>query len=422
MFPRIPALTAATLAGVLLTVSPAVAATAPAGFAPAGFAPTAPTGFAPTAIASTAPVVQAAAPALLAPAGSAPRRTVTVDPAAPAAPEAPAAPAATQWSVVPAGINGPDGRISLRHTIDPGSTATDAIAVMNLGPESATYAVAAGDGVVGDDGAFDIAAGEPHDAGAWIAIEGLQEGAVTVAPGETRVLPIRIAVPAGVTPGDHPAGIVVGVTRADDGVSVTNRVGVRLHLRVAGDIVPALEVGEVTTSFTPSWIPFAPGTLRTESLVANTGNVRLGALAGVSGTGIDAAALTGDPVEMLPGDSATIVTETSAWPLLALFGSTSVRPVAIGDDAVTAPGVLTADFVAAAPSWTGLSVIVLLAGAIAAFVVRRRRGRRADAAIAAKPPSSEDTAAREAAASADGGATSTPADDRETAAPAAARR
>lgn len=308
---------------------------------------------------------------------SAPAAAVTVDPA-------PASASAAQWSVAPATSAGPDGRISLRHTIDPGSGVDDAIAVSNLGTETATYVVAPGDGVVGDSGAFDIAAGDPQDSGAWITVDGLDAGSVTVAPGETRVLPVRIDVPMDVTPGDHPAGIVVGVTRSSDGVAVTNRVGVRVHLQVAGDIVPALHVGDVAASFTPSLVPFAPGTLRVETRVENTGNVRLGALAAVSGTGVDAATLAGDPAELLPGDSTTVVTETSAWPVFALFGTSTVRPVVLGDDAVSAPSPVEEGFTAPAVSWTGIAALLLAVGAVVATVVARRRARRkTDAATSA---------------------------------------
>ncbi|MFF0910916.1 hypothetical protein ACFWZW_09545 [Microbacterium enclense] len=354
MSPRIPALTAAVLAGgLLLSAGPAAAAVTAPGSAAA-----------PALAVSAAAAVSASASFVASGSAAAP---------ASAAASVSASAAAAQWSVAPANADGPDGRISLRHTIDPGGSATDAIAVTNLGAEPATYTVAAGDGVVGDDGAFDIAAGAPEDSGAWITVEGAPDGTVAVAPGETRVLPLRIDVPADVVPGDHPAGIVVGVSAADDGVTVTNRIGVRVHLQVAGDIVPALGVGEVSTTFSPSWIPFAPGTLRVETVVTNTGNVRLGALAAVSGPGITSASLTGDAAELLPGDSTTVVTETSSWPILVLFGSTQVRPVALGDDAITAPAPVDADFVAAAPSWTGLALLVLLAGAVTALVLRRRR-------------------------------------------------
>jgi hypothetical protein len=306
-----------------------------------------------------------------------PAGAVTVEPA-------PTSTSAAQWSVTPATSAGPDGRISLRHTVDPGSGVDDAIAVSNLGTEPATYVVAPGDGVVGDSGAFDIAAGDPQDSGAWITVDGLDAGTVTVAPGETRVLPVRIDVPAGAIPGDHPAGIVVGVTRASDGVTVTNRVGVRVHLQVAGDVVPALQIADVAATFTPSWIPFAPGVLRVETRVENTGNVRLGALATVSGTGVDAATLAGDPAELLPGDSATVVAETSAWPVFALSGTSTVRPVVLGDDAVSAPALVEEGFTTPAVSWTGLAAVLLAAGAIVALLVARRRARRkVDAATSA---------------------------------------
>lgn len=312
-----------------------------------------------------------AAPAAAVPFFSAaPAAAATVDPAA-------ASPSAAQWSVSPASSAGPDGRISLRHTIDPGAGVDDAIAVSNLGTDSVTYVVAPGDGVVGDSGAFDIAAGDPQDSGAWITVGGLDAGAVTVAPGETRVLPVRIDVPDGATPGDHPAGIVVGVTRSSDGVAVTNRVGVRVHLQVAGDIVPALRVDDIAATFTPSWIPFAPGVLRVETRVENSGNVRLGALAAVSGTGVDAASLAGDPAELLPGDTATLVTETSAWPIFALVGTTTVRPVVLGDDPISAPALVEQGFTTAAVSWSGLAVLMVAAGAIVAVVIGRRRGGRA---------------------------------------------
>lgn len=319
---------------------------------------------------------------------AAPAAAVTVDPA-------PTSASAAQWAVAPASSAGPDGRISLRHTIDPGSGVDDAIAVSNLGTAPATYTVAPGDGILGDSGAFDIAAGDPRESGAWITVDGLDAGTVTVAPGETRVLPIRIDVPSGATPGDHPAGIVVGVTRSSDGVAVTNRVGVRVHLQVAGDIVPALDVADVTATFTPALVPFAPGTLRVETRVENTGNVRLGALAAVSGVGVDGAALAGDPAELLPGDSATVVTETSAWPVFALFGTSTVRPVVLGDDAVTAPAVVEEGFTTPAVSWTGAAVLLLAAGAVAAAVAKRRRRRagRAEAAADAEVPADAGTPA-----------------------------
>ncbi|KTR95755.1 hypothetical protein NS220_04860 [Microbacterium testaceum] len=307
--------------------------------------------------------------------------------AAVAAPALPTAPAATsagapQWSVAPANADGPDGRISLRHTVDPGGSVTDAVAVTNLGSEPTSYTVAPGDGILGDDGAFDIAAGDPNDAGAWVSIEGLDAGTLTLGSGETRVLPVRVDVPADVTPGDHPAGIVVGVSRSESGVTVTNRIGVRLHLQVAGEITAALTATEVTSSFRSSWIPFAPGVLRVETRVSNVGNVRLGALTAVTGGVIDTASSGTEPVELLPGDAANVVTETTAWPVFALFGTTTVRPVVLGDDAIAAPTVTELPFVAPAVSWSGLAALVILVGTVVIVTVQRRRRDHRGASIA----------------------------------------
>ena len=289
---------------------------------------------------------------------------------------------AAQWSVAPADAEGPDGRISLRHVIDPGATVDDAIAVTNLGSETETFAVIAGDGRVGADGAFDISAGEPEDAGSWFEIDGLESGQVAIPAGETRVLPVRIAVPSDALPGDHPAGIVVGVSRADDGVTVTNRIGVRAHLRVAGEVAPALEISDVATSFTPSIIPFAPGTVRVEMTVANTGNARLGAVAAVSTFGGTSSTDPSSPVELLPGDARSVVIEASGWPVMLLAGEATVRPVVIGDDGITAPAAADASFTQLAVSWTGLALIVLIAAGVIVLVLRRRSARRATDAAA----------------------------------------
>lgn len=303
----------------------------------------------------------------------------------------------TEWSVSPADAAGPDGRVSLRHVGEPGSSITDAIAVTNLSSAPATFAVVAGDGVLGDNGAFDIATGEPVDAGSWIEVQGTTDGGVALAPGETRVLPVTIAIPAEATPGDHPAGIVVALSQSDDAVTVTNRIGVRLHLQVAGDIVAGVAVDSVTTEFHPSWVPFAAGTLRVHTAVTNEGNVRAGAASQltVSGPfGLGGAEATGGVDELLPGDSTTITTEVSMWPAFALFGDVSVSVVPVGDDDISAPEPVVSGFTAAAVSWSGLAIVVLLAGiVVAAFILRRRRGTPSEQA--SEPSGPEEATARE---------------------------
>lgn len=292
----------------------------------------------------------------------------------------PSAAAATiTWSVAPATGEAADGRISLRHTVDPGGSVEDAIAVTNTSEVAAEFAVATGAGIVGDGGAFDLAPGEPTGAGQWITVQGVKDGSLTLKPGETRVLPVRIAVPAEATPGDHPAGIVVGVSQGEQ-VTVTHRVGVRIHLRVAGELQPALELSEVASSYEPAWAPFLPGTLSVSYRVTNTGNVRLGATPGlaVSGPldlfGVDAA---GQPVaELLPGDVATGTVTTQAHPLFVLFGHLTVNPTRVGADELDLPAATGTGFSQTAVSWTGLAAVGLVALLVVVALRQRRRRLR----------------------------------------------
>ncbi|MBK1785970.1 COG1470 family protein [Prauserella cavernicola] len=305
-------------------------------------------------------------------------------------PLVPAALAAqVEWSVAPANGDGPDGRISLRHVADPGATVGDAIAVTNLGAEPAEFSVASGDGVLGGNGAFDIARGEPTGSGSWIRVGGLDDGGLTLAGGETRVLPVTVTIPDRATPGDHPAGIAVGVSSAQDGVTVQQRIGVRLHLRVAGELEPAVDVRGVETSYTPSWIPFVPGTLRVDYEVANTGNVRLGAtttLDAAGPLGLASAEHTGRVDELLPGDDVARSAEVTVFPLFALFGDLTATPLAVGEDQVPLPAAGTHSFTSVAVPWLELAVLVLV-GLLVRRVVRRRRAT-------ASEPEREPVAAR----------------------------
>lgn len=310
-----------------------------------------------------------------------------------AAPDDAAAPGA-RWAVGPADAAGRDARISLRHVVDPGAAASDHIAVSNLGGEDATYAVSVGDGRVGVDGAFDIAPGTPVDSGAWIRVGGLTDGRVAVPAGGTVVLPVTITVPADAVPGDHPAGIVVALSQRQDGITVTSRTGVRVHLQVAGEIAAALAVTGVDAVFTPSWIPFAPGRLRIAYQLENTGNVRLGAQSDLTATGPwGAAAVASTPTvvdELLPGDAASVVVETDVWPLGVAFGAVDVAPLVVGADAVTSPAPIHATVQTLAVSWTGLVALLVVAALIVGLLRRRgRTGRRVPEP--AEPAASETT-------------------------------
>jgi hypothetical protein len=303
-----------------------------------------------------------------------------------AAAVAAAAEADIEWSVGPASAGEPDqpgaadGRISLRHVIDPGAKAEDAIAVTNLSTVAATFTVETGTGVVGQSGAFDIGQADPNlgvaeNPGEWVTVGGLAGGELRLDPGETRVLPVTIAVPADTVPGDHPAGIAVGLSQGE-GLTVTHRVGVRIHLRVAGEVTPKLAVEALGVSFRPSWIPFAPGELTVSYEVANTGNVRMGAdlaARAVGPLGLGKSTAQAEPVvELLPGERVTRTVSLGAPALAWLGGAVTLTPVVVGEDSVRPPAASEATFRVAAIPWTGLMLTVMLIGAA---IVVRRKGR-----------------------------------------------
>ncbi|KGM15350.1 hypothetical protein N867_09405, partial [Actinotalea fermentans ATCC 43279 = JCM 9966 = DSM 3133] len=310
----------------------------------------------------------------------------------------------TTWALQPATADGPDGRISLRHVVDGGARADDLVALTNFSDRPATFAVYASDGVVTADGSFDVlASGQaPVDGGAWITV-GPVDGAqardggglvLELAAGATALVPVGIAVPAQATPGDHPAGVVAELVQgAGSAVQLTSRVGVRVHLRVSGDVAAALAPETVTASYTPSWNPFAPGTLTVTTTVTNAGNVRLGArtttsLAGPAGVAPTSAA--DEQREVLPGTTTTSTVEVAVPPLVMAWGEVTVTPVVVGEDdlggAALSPA--TASFTVWTVPWSQLALLLaLVAGVLLARRARRRSAARVqariDAAVAA---------------------------------------
>lgn len=99
------------------------------------------------------------------------------------------------WNVAPADESGPDGRVSLRHEVEPGESVHDAIAVTNTGDVAATFTISAGDGVVGADGAFDIDDQSHDGAGGWLTVSGTDDGTLTLEPDQSVVLPVTIDIP-----------------------------------------------------------------------------------------------------------------------------------------------------------------------------------------------------------------------------------
>ena len=89
----------------------------------------------------------------------------------------------------------------------PGTTFQNSVRVSNMGTRAGTALLYAVDATTGQtSGAVYLGRGMPrHGVGAWIT---LGASSVTLAPGQSQIVPITVHVPAGARPGDHLGGIV----------------------------------------------------------------------------------------------------------------------------------------------------------------------------------------------------------------------
>lgn len=303
-------------------------------------------------------------------------------PVAPAVAAAEPDPKALTWTVQPATPSGPDQRRWVNASLDPGQTVTEHLAVRNFSRTAVAFSLKAADGYLTDKGRFNMLSSDRPsvDGGTWIDVQ----ERVTVGPDETKVVPFTITVPAGATPGDHPAGIAATVTSTGGTVNVESRVGFRVMVRVNGVAQAALPVRGLTASYTPSWNPFAGGTVRVRYTVENGGNVWVGGTSRVAVsdlvdlTGHDA---TSDVGELLPGGSRTMETRADGvWALGRLRTTVTTAPALLGDgqvDAELRPA--SATVTTWVVPWAQLALLCLLAALLVGLraVARRRRRRLA---------------------------------------------
>ncbi|GIG37546.1 COG1470 family protein [Cellulomonas pakistanensis] len=387
---RVPAALAALLAAAALGLG----ASAPAGAAPADAAARA------VAVRAVGPVP--AVPAAAVPAAVPSAADPAADPAAPAAdPAAPAAPdPSTQvtWGVRPADTVHGAERPNFAYTLPPGGTLADAIVVTNKGDAPLSLDVYAADGFLTADGTLDVLeAGEESTAlGAWVRVETPE---IVVQPDAAVEVPFTLTVPEDAQPGDYAAGVVSSLLVENaEGVSVDRRLGSRVHLRVSGDLAPALALSDVRVDYDAGGNPVAPGAATVSFTVTNTGNARVAPteavqVAGLFGWGRARAEAVEVP-ELIPGASVQrSVRVEGVWPLVR----TSAR-VALGGEVVALPGAAATDAAPAVPAvaasaaawavpWAAVGALALVVALVALRVAAGRRRkvrhqRAVDAAVA----------------------------------------
>ncbi|MFG6402877.1 DUF916 domain-containing protein [Microbacterium sp. P04] len=309
----------------------------------------------------------------------------------------PGADTTVSWSVRPADTAQGRDRPNFAYELTPGATLSDALTVTNRSAEPIALDVYAADGFLTADGALDILAGGEvsTELGSWIDFDVPQ---LTLDSGESAEVPFTIAVPAATPPGDYAAGVVASMlVRADTGTVTERRLGSRIHLRVLGDLAPALAISDVTVDYHGTANPIEGGAATVTYTLVNTGNTRLDPTANVSLSGPFGWAPVGagdDAPELLPGSSIQRTVEVGSVPPLGLLtvdvtSSGEIVSPGIGAAEASDPVVAeTGSASTAAVPWTALALLLVAAGLIAWRILARKRAKAAhrreiEAAVAA---------------------------------------
>ncbi|GAA4627786.1 DUF916 domain-containing protein [Cellulomonas oligotrophica] len=227
---------------------------------------------------------------------------------------------AVSWGVRPAAAADGSARANFVYEVEPGDVVDDVLVVTNHGADPLTLDVYAADAFTTPSGALDLLApGTPStDLGTWVRVD---RSSVDLAPGAEVEVPFVVEVPADARPGDHAAGVVTSLRTSQPGqtVQVDRRMGARVHVRVAGEAVPAVAARDGAVEVTGSANPFAPTAAFVTYTVENTGDTRLAGTAAVrvAGPGGAAAVEVVDELpELLPGDVLVRQVQVDGvWPL-----------------------------------------------------------------------------------------------------------
>lgn len=269
-------------------------------------------------------------------------------------PETASADGEITWSVEPAPTT--DGqRRTFEYSVGPGTQIVDSVVVSNSGATAADFMLYATDAInEPSTGAFGLLAhsAKPTDVGGWVT---LANSKITIQPGAQATVPFSMVIPSDAAPGDHVAGIVAAVlttgTQSGAAVTLEQRVGARVYLKVSGVPKVGVEAVGLVSGYGPSFNPFAPGTLSIGYDVSNTGNLRMDVNQRIVITGpfgIPLGAFTPKPVvNILPRQTVRITADVPAIAALALAWSTVTltpgevgtadKPAATGSTATPTP-------------------------------------------------------------------------------------
>jgi len=287
------------------------------------------------------------------------------------------------WTVRTAANDFGADRTSYSYNVNPGATVDDALVVANRGTTVLDLSVYAADGFTTDSGQFDLLVGgaESVAIGAWV--KGGNDH-VVVGPGESVEIPFTLTVPENATPGDYLGGILTSLVEpeADAGINVDRRLGIRIALRVGGDLTPGLAVEGMHVDWAGGLNPFAGGDATVSYTIHNTGNAvlsaqQVGTVSGPFGLlAVDGGDLESPP-QLLPGETWDVTfTVRNVAPTVLLTASTTITPLLLdASGSTTSLEPVTTLALGLAVPWALLGLIV--AAIIVIVLVFRSRRRTA---------------------------------------------
>ncbi|MEU8259188.1 DUF916 domain-containing protein [Micromonospora sp. NPDC048999] len=290
------------------------------------------------------------------------------------------------WTVRTAANSYGADRSSFSYAVIPGGLVKDALVVANRGQAPLDLAVYTADGFTTGTGQLDLLTRDKKSVGvgAWVHAD---RDRVVIPPGKTVEVPFEATIPDNATPGDYAGGIVTSLTQADaaEGINVDRRLGIRIKLRVGGELKPNLTIDDLHVDYAGSANPFGKGDATITYRIHNTGNAILSGQQTVSISGpfgwlrADAGEIASPP-ELLPGESwqVTVPVHDMA-PVVRLAATVTLTPLltdASGSTTLREPISVTAH--GWALPWTlSLLVALLIAGIVVALLLaRRNRVRR----------------------------------------------
>jgi hypothetical protein len=289
------------------------------------------------------------------------------------------------WAVTTASNDFGSGRQNYSYTVNPGGQLKDGLVVTNHGTTPLHLAVYAADGFTARGGRLDLVTkdAKPTRVGAWVRTD---RPDVTVRPGESVEVPFTVALPDNAAPGDYLGGIVTSLTQAGeaDGTDADRRLGIRIRLRVGGELKPSLSVEDLHVRYSGTSNPFGKGDATVTYTIHNTGNAILAARQAVSVSGpfgrLGArAGQIADSPQLLPGDTLKVSLPVhGVAPALSLTGTVTLVPlITDASNSVAMLAAVETTTHAWTISWALLPLLVVLCGLIVAGLAFRRRRRQA---------------------------------------------